>query len=62
MPIWRALAVMRSAKRVSLALKFSAITTAASFADSTVSALIASSTEIVSPGFRPSLVGNMPEA
>ncbi|MNL57618.1 hypothetical protein D3C87_1811940 [compost metagenome] len=57
MPMARAVAVMRSANLLSVPEICSAITRAMSLADSVTSDLMASSTEMVDPARRPSLVG-----
>ena len=62
MPSERAVLVIRWAKAVSLPAIFSPMATATSFAESVITALIASSILIVWAGLRPSLVGGRPEA
>ena len=62
MPNWRARAVIRSANRSSLPARFSAIAQAMSLAERVTSAMIASSTRIVEPARRPSLVGGIAAA
>jgi hypothetical protein len=59
MPSAAAFWVMRRAKLPSLPASASAITTAASLADLVTSAMIASSSEIVWPRFRPSREAGM---
>ena len=57
MPIRRPVSVISRAKFSSVPPRFSAMVAAASLADWVTSALAASVTLIVVPGFRPSLVG-----
>ena len=59
MPSWRALRVIRLAKRDSLPPNPSPRTTATSFADLMTIAWIASSTRMEEPARRPSRVGGM---
>ena len=62
MPSARAFRVIIAAKASSLPAIASATTTEASLAERVTIPLIASSTSIVLPGFRPSLVGDCSEA
>ncbi len=57
MPRLRAVWVITRPKFSSVPARFSAMTAAASLADLVTRALMASSTLMVEPGFRPSLVG-----